>query len=169
MDNIDAKIVEIANQLANKCLNVGVKLAAAESCTGGWLAKSLTDIAGSSQWFEGGFVTYSNAAKVSMISVQKKSLDSHGAVSETIVIEMARGVLAHLDATLSVAISGIAGPGGGSNDKPVGFVWFAFAHKHNSEITVITEKHVFDGDRYAIRQQAVLSGLTGLLRIVASN
>lgn len=169
MDKIDEKVSKIANQLAKSCLNVGISLAVAESCTGGWLSKSLTDIAGSSEWFECGFVTYSNDAKQSMISVQKETVDSYGAVSEEVVIEMARGVLTHSKATLSVAISGIAGPGGGSDEKPVGLVWFAYSYKKNKEINVTTEKHLFKGNRNDVRGQAVLQALTGLLKITESS
>lgn len=165
MDNIDEKVIRTANQLANICLNIDIKVAVAESCTGGWLSKSLTDIAGSSEWFEGGFVSYSNEAKMSMISVNKSTLESHGAVSKAVVIEMAHGVLKFTNATLSVAISGIAGPGGGTEEKPVGLVWLAYANINNSKISVTTEQHVYKGDRSDVRSQAVLQALSGLLKI----
>jgi len=108
IDKTDEKISETVEQLAQQCLNIDIKLAVAESCTGGWLAKSITDLAGSSGWFDRGFVTYSNEAKNSMISVQNTTLESYGAVSEQVVSEMAQGVLIHSNASLSVAISGIA-------------------------------------------------------------
>ncbi len=158
-------ISKFATELAKSCLKSGKVLATAESCTGGWIAKSLTDIAGSSEWFDGGFVTYSNEAKISMISVLKNTLESHGAVSEAVAIEMARGVLANTNANLSVAISGIAGPGGGTDEKPVGLVWFAYASSNNSDISVVTEKYIFNGDRNAVRAQAVLQALSGLLKL----
>ncbi len=163
------EISKTATQLAKSCLKTGKILAVAESCTGGWLSKSLTDLAGSSEWFDGGFVTYSNEAKINMISVHKDSLESYGAVSEQVVIEMAQGVLAHTKATLSVAISGIAGPGGGTEEKPVGLVWFAFVNNNKGEFTVSTEKQIFNGNRNDIRGQAVLQALSGLLKIAKSN
>lgn len=162
------KISQTATQLANSCQKTGKILAVAESCTGGWLSKVLTDRAGSSEWFDGGFVTYSNAAKKHMISVQKGTLETYGAVSREVVIEMARGVLAHTNATLSVAISGIAGPGGGTEEKPIGLVWFAFAHKLKGETSISTEKYIFKGGRNDVREQAVLQALSGLLIIVES-
>ncbi|MFV1983623.1 MAG: CinA family protein [Thiohalomonadales bacterium] len=163
------EISKTATQLAKACLKTGKLLAVAESCTGGWLSKSLTDLAGSSEWFDGGFVTYSNEAKINMISVQKDSLESYGAVSEQVVIEMARGVLAHTKASFSVAISGIAGPGGGTEEKPVGLVWFAFVNNNKGEFTVSTEQHIFNGNRNDIRGQAVLQALAGLLKIAKLN
>ncbi|MFV2061331.1 MAG: CinA family protein [Gammaproteobacteria bacterium] len=162
------EISKIATELAISSLKSGKVLATAESCTGGWLAKSLTDIAGSSEWFDSGFVTYSNESKISMISVAKSTLETHGAVSEAVVIEMAKGILANTNATLSVAISGIAGPGGGTIEKPVGLVWFAFANDSNTEIMVVTEKHVFKGDRNAVRAQAVIQALNGLVKLTES-
>ncbi len=170
MDTTDEKIVNIANQLAVKCLEQGIVVAAAESCTGGWLAKVLTDIVGSSAWFDCSFVTYSNSSKQSMISVQDKTLKSQGAVSKAVVSEMAAGVLQHSNATLAVAISGIAGPDGGSDDKPVGLVWFAYSRTKNDEISIVsTEKQLFDGDRKAVRAQAVLQALLGLVTIIDSD
>ncbi len=166
IDDIDYKIAQTAKQLAESCVSSDINLAVAESCTGGWLSKALTDIAGSSRWFECGFVTYSNDAKMCMISVQQATLESYGAVSENTVAEMARGVLSHSNATLSVAISGIAGPDGGSAEKPVGLVWFAFAMTVNNETNVFTEKHLFKGDRKAVRGQAVLQALSGFIKII---
>jgi len=168
MDKIDEKIAEIANQLALKCLNLGITVAVAESCTGGWLAKSLTDLAGSSEWFDRGFVTYSNEAKISMISVGKSTIEQHGAVSQQVVVEMARGVLSNSNVSVSVAISGIAGPSGGTEEKPVGLVWFAYARDLHGEVSLVTEKQVFNGDRNDVRGQAVLTALNGLLKIVDS-
>ncbi len=170
MDKTDEKIVSIANQLAVKCLEHGIVLAAAESCTGGWLAKVVTDIVGSSAWFDCSFVTYSNSAKQSMISVQEKTLKAHGAVSEAVVSEMVEGVLQHSNATLAVAISGIAGPDGGTANKPVGLVWFAFSRIKNDKTTVVsTKKQMFNGDRKAVRAQAVLQALIGLINIIDSD
>ena len=114
-------------QLAHRLVERGVMLVAAESCTGGWLAKACTDLPGSSAWFERGFVTYTNEAKQEMLGVTAETLQAHGAVSEPTVAEMAAGALAHSRAQISVSISGIAGPGGGSEEKPVGTVCFGWA------------------------------------------
>jgi nicotinamide-nucleotide amidase len=139
------------------------QLAVAESCTGGWLAKTVTDLAGSSQWFERGFITYSNAAKQEMLGVRPKTLLRDGAVSEAVVMEMAAGALIHSQADISVAISGIAGPGGAIPGKPVGTVCFSWALK--SHIYHKETKH-FEGDREAVRLQAVVFALEGLLDVL---
>ena len=144
-------------------------LAVAESCTGGWLAKVLTDQAGSSDWFERGFVTYSNLAKHEMLGVSLNTLDNFGAVSEQTVAEMASGVLAHSHADISVSISGIAGPGGGSADKPVGLVWFGWAQHEASDAVVLCEKKVFQGDREAVRLQAVAFALQQLIKLLQNS
>ncbi len=138
----------------------GEWLAAAESCTGGWLAQSVTAIAGSSAWFDRGFVTYSNAAKVDMLGVPETTLARHGAVSEAVARAMAQGALAHSRADWAVAITGIAGPGGGLPEKPVGTVCFAWACRDGGcEATV---RH-FSGDRAAVRRASVAFALNGLL------
>ena len=126
-------------------------LATAESCTGGMVAAAITDIAGSSQVFDRGFVTYSNAAKTHMLGVPSKLIDAHGAVSEQVARAMAQGALKHSAATLSVAVTGIAGPSGGTEAKPVGLVHFACATKRGKEWH---EKMIFNGDRAAIRASA---------------
>lgn len=138
----------------------GWRLAAAESCTGGWVAKLITDVAGSSEWFDRGFVTYSNAAKQDMLGVRAETLAAHGAVSEATVREMAAGALARSRAQISVAISGIAGPGGGSPEKPVGLVWFAWALAGGG---VYAEHARFGGDRDAVRRQAAAAALKGVV------
>jgi len=138
-------------------------LATAESCTGGWVAKCLTDIAGSSAWFERGFVTYSNRAKQEMLGVAAETLDTHGAVSAATVREMVRGALAHSAADVAVAVSGIAGPSGGSPDKPVGTVCFAWVVA-GAEPRVET-RH-FHGDREAVRRQSVVRALEGLIDVL---
>jgi nicotinamide-nucleotide amidase len=135
-------------------------LATAESCTGGWIAKTLTDVAGSSAWFERGFVTYHNRAKVEMLGVSTDTLARYGAVSEAVVREMAQGALAHSGAELAVSVSGVAGPGGGTAAKPVGTVWLAWARA--GAATRATD-FVFEGDREAVRRQAVEAALVGLL------
>jgi nicotinamide-nucleotide amidase len=140
-------------------------LATAESCTGGWVAKCLTDIAGSSAWFERGFVTYSNGAKQEMLGVAVAILDTHGAVSEATVREMARGALARSAADIAVAISGIAGPSGGSRDKPVGTVCFAWLVKGGK---AHVETRHFDGDRDGVRRQSVVRALEGLIDVLGA-
>ena len=131
----------------------------AESCTGGWVAKALTDIAGSSAYFDRGFVTYSNAAKHDLLGVSETTLANYGAVSEAVVREMALGALREANADFAVSISGIAGPDGGSADKPVGTVWFAFAAREGQ---ILACKQIFPGDRDAVRLQAAVFALQTL-------
>jgi len=141
----------------------GLLLAVAESCTGGWLAKVCTDVSGSSSWFDRGFVTYSNRAKQQMLGVSEQTLQAHGAVSEAVVIEMVSGVLQQSDAHVAVSISGVAGPGGGTEEKPVGTVWLAWKRK---TLPVIASCCHFDGNRNDVRRQAVERALQGLLDLV---
>ncbi len=150
----------LAEQLGTRLLARGEWLTAAESCTGGWLAQSVTAIAGSSAWFERGFVTYANAAKVEMLGVPETTLARHGAVSEATARAMAQGALAHSHADWAVAITGIAGPGGGSEEKPVGTVCFAWASRDGG---CEAQTCRFAGDRAAVREQAVGHALRGLL------
>ena len=140
----------------------GLLLATAESCTGGGVAQAVTDIGGSSAWFERGFVTYSNAAKTAMLGVPADLIAAHGAVSEEVAAAMARGTLAHSDAQVAVSTTGIAGPTGGVPGKPVGTVCFGWARTGH----VQTERLVFAGDRQAVREQAVAHALQGLLRFI---
>lgn len=151
--------MELATALGEQLARLQWVAATAESCTGGGVATAITDIAGSSAWFDRAFVTYSNEAKQEMLGVAAQTLDSHGAVSEAVVREMAAGALAHSRADISVAISGIAGPGGGSESKPVGTVWFAWADRHG---WISAERYQFDGDRSAVRAQAVTVALEGM-------
>ncbi|MDR2836966.1 MAG: nicotinamide-nucleotide amidase [Azonexus sp.] len=151
---------QLAAQLGAALLARGEWLAAAESCTGGWLAQSVTAIPGSSAWFDRGFVTYSNAAKTDMLGVPETTLERHGAVSEATARAMAQGALAHSRADWSVAITGIAGPGGGSPEKPVGVVCFAWATKDGG---CAAQTRHFDGDRAAVREQSVRHALQGLI------
>ena len=151
---------ELTQRLADVLAGNGRMLAVAESCTGGWVAKTLTDLAGSSTWFERGFVTYSNASKQDMLGVSSGTLAQHGAVSEAVVREMAQGVLARSQADVALAISGIAGPGGGLPDKPVGTVCFAWAMRDGFDETVTCR---FKGDRDAVRRQSVHQALQHLL------
>lgn len=138
----------------------GLRLACAESCTGGGIAYALTAVPGSSAWFERGFVTYSNAAKAQLLGVQPATLAAHGAVSGETVIEMALGTLAHAEAEIAIAVSGIAGPDGGSADKPVGTVWIAWARAGRAPQA---RRFVFAGDRAMVRAAAVLAALDGVL------
>lgn len=156
----------LAAKLGEALLARGSMLATAESCTGGWVAEAVTAIAGSSAWFDRGFVTYSNEAKQDMLGVRADSLAQHGAVSEAVVREMAAGVLAHSRADLVVAISGIAGPAGGSAEKPVGTVWVAWATRAGAQRV---QRFHFDGDRAAVRRQSVLAALQGALALLQSN
>jgi nicotinamide-nucleotide amidase len=154
---------ELAGRVGNLLLQQSRMLATAESCTGGWVAKCITDVAGSSAWFDRGFVTYSNRAKLDMLGVTAATLEVHGAVSEATVSEMVRGVLAHSVANVAVAVSGIAGPGGSAPGKPVGTVWFAWLVSGGS---TRVEMQQFNGDREAVRRQAVARALGGLMDVL---
>lgn len=138
----------------------GHMLALAESCTGGWISQSVTEVAGSSAWFDRGFVTYSNAAKIAMLGVDEMTLHSNGAVSSQTACEMASGALQRSDADMALAVTGIAGPGGGTADKPVGLVFIAWQQR--GQPCHFLEQH-FEGDRHAIRMQTVRKALLCLL------
>ncbi len=141
------------------------RIATAESCTGGMIAAACTDLAGSSDWFERGFVSYSNAAKSELLGVDAALIDAHGAVSQAVALAMASGALARSAADLSVAVTGVAGPGGGSAGKPVGTVWLAWAWRQAAgplQAEAVLER--FAGDRAAVRQATVVRALQGLLR-----
>nr|WP_175579504.1 nicotinamide-nucleotide amidase [Vibrio hepatarius] len=146
----------MSQQLGELLHQHGLILTTAESCTGGGVASAVTDIAGSSAWFDRAFVTYSNEAKMEMLGVRESTLQHYGAVSEQTVEEMVLGALAHSRANIGVSISGIAGPGGGSADKPVGTVCFAWADKKG---WLKIETFMFDGDREQVRHQAVETAL----------
>lgn len=151
----------LAARVGATLLADGLTLAAAESCTGGWVSQCLTAIAGSSEWFERGFVTYSNAAKHEMLGVPEDTLAAHGAVSQPVAVAMAEGALRHSRADWALAITGIAGPAGGSPEKPVGTVCFAWACRDGG---TTTETRHFAGDRQAVRVQSVALALSGLLQ-----
>ena len=138
-------------------------VATAESCTGGWIAKSITDVAGSSAVFGYGVVSYSNGAKESILGVKNETIEEHGAVSETVVEEMAEGVLHLSGADIAVAVSGVAGPTGGTEEKPVGTVWFAWAVRDGSNALVDTHCEHFSGDRELVRELTVAHALQGVL------
>ena len=154
------KLDQLAEQAGKTLKHHAITLVTAESCTGGWVAREITAIPGSSHWFDRGFVTYTNQSKQEMLGVQAETLAEHGAVSEQTVREMAEGALHHSHAGVSIAISGIAGPGGGSIEKPVGTVWLAWAGTGQS---VRTQIEHYTGDREQVRQQAVVTALLGLL------
>ena len=154
----DAQLEQLARETGLLLLEKGLSMTAAESCTGGWIAKLLTDIPGSSGWFERGFVTYSNASKIELLGVREDSLALFGAVSEQVALQMARGALSNSRADLGVAVTGIAGPDGGSEFKPVGTVWIAWA---NGE-TLVAERCWFAGDRDQVRRQTVAHALVRL-------
>ncbi len=152
----------LTQQIAEQSIKYGHLLASAESCTGGLIAKTLTDLAGSSKWFDCGFVTYSNAAKSSMLGVDPEVLGEYGAVSEPVVKAMCLGALENSQANLVVAVSGVAGPGGGSAEKPVGTVWVGWASSVNK---ISAHKYLFSGDRSSIRQQTLLVSLNKYLEM----
>lgn len=155
-------MLECCALLARLLLRHGWFLATAESCTGGLIAAHCTDLAGSSNWFERGFVAYSNAAKCELLGVDAALIDRHGAVSDAVVRAMAVGALAHSHAQVAVAVTGVAGPAGGSADKPVGTVWLAWA----TPMGVTSEEKHFDGDRAAVRQATVRHALDRLTELI---
>jgi len=155
-----ANIETLAQQLKAR----GLRVATAESCTGGGIAQALTAIAGSSDWFECSFVTYSNVSKHNMLGVQLESLEKHGEVSEAVVTEMTAGALARSEAKLAVAVSGVAGPGGGSDDKPVGTVWLSWQLEGR---LASSRCFHFQGDREAVRYQAIEAAVDGLIKLLA--
>ncbi|MBK7235197.1 MAG: nicotinamide-nucleotide amidase [Sterolibacteriaceae bacterium] len=157
---MDADLAQLSAQVGAWLKGRGLRLASAESCTGGWVAQVLTATAGSSEWFERGFVTYSNEAKQESLGVSAQTLAAQGAVSEPVAAEMALGTLAASRAEVALAITGIAGPAGGSPDKPVGTVCFAWVVRGAQPVTRLAH---FDGDREAVRRAAVVFALTRLL------
>lgn len=152
--------LSLVTELAATLRAHGWQMATAESCTGGLIAGACTDLAGSSDWFERGFVSYSNQAKTDMLGVDAALIDTHGAVSEAVALAMARGAVQHSQARCSLAVTGVAGPGGGSADKPVGTVWFGWYIDGQLD----AECRQFDGDRTAVRQATLRHALAGLLQ-----
>lgn len=155
---MDNELFELALQLGRSLKSKGKKIATAESCTGGWIAQTITEVPGSSAWFDRGFVTYSNAAKMQMLGVKAETLEKYGAVSVQTATEMAIGALTHSDADCAIAVTGIAGPDGGTAEKPVGTVFIAWADK-NQDVKVVQKKLI--GDRYQVRRQTVMVALEG--------
>ena len=155
----DAELSRLATRLGNVLRESHHRLVTAESCTGGWIAKSVTDIAGSSDWFDCGMAAYSYEAKQALLGVRPQTLEVHGAVSRETVIEMVSGALVNSGASIAVAVTGIAGPGGGSEDKPVGSVWIGWKRRGGYARAQLFQ---FDGDRDAVRRQTVDAALRGI-------
>ncbi len=165
MTRTDSSEADLVSRLAEALTAREWRLATAESCTGGMIAAACTDLAGSSAWFDRGFVTYSNEAKHDSLGVPMALIDAHGAVSEAVARAMAEGTLRHSLADVAVAVTGIAGPSGGSIDKPVGTGWLAWALRNGAMHAVCTR---FDGDRGEVRRATVERALQGLLAWVSS-
>ncbi len=157
---MNSSILQLALDLGTRLRERKLQCSVAESCTGGGLAAAITAIEGSSQWFERGFVTYSNEAKEEMLGVDHQVLSAHGAVSQETAQEMAQGAILNSNADISVAITGIAGPGGGTKEKPIGTVWIACAGNLKP---IKTQQFLFQGDRSSVREQAVKTALQGLI------
>jgi nicotinamide-nucleotide amidase len=163
LQNKELTIEHSCGLVADLLLKKQLRLVTAESCTGGLIAAACTDLAGSSVWFERGFVSYSNAAKTELLGVPADLIEAHGAVSEPVVRAMVEGALRHSRAQVAVAVTGVAGPGGGSPDKPVGTVWFGWATPDG----VVTDKRCFDGDRQHVREATVQHALLRLKQLLA--
>ncbi|WP_455424384.1 CinA family protein [Dyella flagellata] len=159
----DAALAALATRVATVAQQHGLMLASAESCTGGWIAKALTDLSGSSAWFEAGVVSYSNEAKMSLLGVRRETLERAGAVSEATALEMVSGALERLHAGVAVAVTGIAGPAGGTPEKPVGTVWIAWRRRGSEARAQLFH---FTGDREAVRRQTVAAALEGVLQML---
>ena len=161
-----AEINDLAVEVGNLLLDNNLKVATVESCTGGWIAQTITNISGSSAWFDRGFVTYSNEAKQELVGVNSDTLIAHGAVSRQVAMEMALGGVKHSQANIAVSVTGIAGPDGGTPGKPVGTVWIGWANQHK---TSTAEHFQFEGDRYEVRLASVEQALKGLVRILSAD
>ncbi|WP_266182771.1 CinA family protein [Dyella humicola] len=157
----DADLLALAEQVAVRVQQQRLMLVTAESCTGGWIAKALTDLPGSSAWFDTGVVTYSYGAKETLLGVNPRTLELTGAVSEETVLEMVSGALARFGAGMAVAVTGIAGPSGGTVEKPVGMVWIGWKRRGGYAYAKLFR---FDGDREAVRRQTVAAALNGVLK-----
>ncbi|MGB5258779.1 MAG: CinA family protein [Woeseiaceae bacterium] len=155
-------LFELASALVGELRSAGRTVATAESCTGGWISKAITDVPGSSEVFAYGIVSYSNTAKEALLDVNAETLEASGAVSAAVVGEMARGVLKLSGADIAVAVSGVAGPDGGSDEKPVGTVWFAWSTSGAKGVTTDTEQKLFRGDRAVVRERTVVHALKGV-------
>ncbi len=156
-------IFQLAGRAGKTLSQYGLKLVTAESCTGGGVGQAITDISGSSNWYDRGFITYSNQAKIEMLGISETTLDQHGTVSEQTAKEMLIGALNNSRAQIGVSITGIAGPSGGTEQKPIGMVCFAWGKQDN---LMYSETHYFDGDRAAIRHQSIIVALEGIIDLV---
>jgi nicotinamide-nucleotide amidase len=161
----DPDLSRIAVRVGDHLRSSKRQIATAESCTGGWIGKVLTDVPGSSEWFETGFVTYGNGSKTSLLGVLPAEIAEHGAVSEAVVKAMALGALERTAADVVVAVSGIAGPDGGTPGKPVGTVWLAWAWRRGKSVHVQARRKLFKGDRESVRRKTVAGALTGVLEL----
>ncbi len=161
----DAQLHELAEDVGARLSRSGQTLVTAESCTGGWIAKTITDIPGCSGWFDSGLAAYSYEAKQALLGVRAETLIRHGAVSEETVLEMVSGALIHSGAGVAVAVTGIAGPSGGTPDKPLGTVWIAWKRRGGYPSM---QRFQFDGDRDAVRRSTVAAALHGLQKILTS-
>lgn len=164
MNLSDEDIAALAQRVGRLLEARGVRIATAESCTGGWIAKALTDVPGSSRWFEFGFVAYGNNAKEAMLGIERALIERHGAVSREVAAQMAIGARVVSGADVAVAVTGIAGPDGGTPDKPVGTVWFAW---DGPERRAAARVESLAGDRQLVRRQTVVAALNGVLRQLA--
>ena len=160
---MDVELKQLAQGVNHRLRSKGGLMASAESCTGGWIAKAMTDVPGSSGCFDRAFITYSNEAKQEMLGVAAETLKQHGAVSEAVVREMVQGALERSRATVAVAVSGIAGPDGGTEEKPVGTVWLAWGLGSGE---IMTAKEMFSGDREEVRYRSSVSALQGILDLI---
>lgn len=159
----DSRLLKLAREVGVWLVAHDEHLVTAESCTAGWVAKAMTDIPGSSEWFVAGIASYADEAKTRLLGVPAELIKAEGAVSEAVVEAMARGALECSGADRAVAVSGIAGPAGGTKEKPVGTVWFAWARRDGDEVRVKTRLEHYQGDRDGIRRQAVARALTGVM------
>jgi len=161
----DADLARLAARVGDQLRVMNQRITTAESCTGGWVAKALTDVPGSSQWFETGVVAYGNAAKTTLLGVLPAELAAHGAVSEAVVKAMALGALERTGADVAVAVSGVAGPDGGTPGKPVGTVWLGWAWRRGKAVHTQVRRKLFKGDREAVRRKSVAAALAGVLEL----
>ena len=155
-------LLKLSEALVSELIAAGTAVATAESCTGGWVAKAITDVPGSSEVYGYGVVSYANGAKESILGVKNQTLEDHGSVSAEVVTEMSKGAVRLSGADIAVAVSGVAGPSGGTKEKPVGMVWFAWAMREGTKVQVETSLEHFSGDRDLIREAAVAHALQGV-------
>ena len=161
----DSELYKLAVRLGHHLTGTARRLVSAESCTGGWIGKVITDVPGSSNWYVGGAITYSNELKRSLLGVDEETLTTHGAVSDATVIAMASGALERLGGDIAVAVSGIAGPDGGMPGKPVGTVWIGWASRHGQAVHTSSRLKIIDGDREKVRRRTIWAALNGVIEL----